>query len=81
MDRPLRVVQWGTGNTGSVALPAIAATQGLDLIGVCAHDQNLAGREAGELMKSGSLVGVPVWGDASVVASFGWIDCFNDGRS
>jgi hypothetical protein len=35
MDRPLRVVQWGTGNTGSVALPAIAATQGLDLIGVC----------------------------------------------
>lgn len=69
-DRPLRVVQWGTGNTGSVALPAIMATSSLELVGVWAHDVGLCGSDAGELVGLGATTGVPVWSDiASVIAS------------
>jgi len=40
---PIRVVQWGTGNTGTVALQAISEAPGLDLVGIWAHNPESCG--------------------------------------
>ncbi len=55
-----RVVQWGTGNTGSAALAATIGHPDLELVGVWVHSQKKAGRDAGD------LVGVP---DTGVLAT------------
>ncbi|WP_370249309.1 hypothetical protein [Nocardioides sp.] len=48
-DRPLRVIQWTTGNIGSRALHAILARPDLELAGVYAHSPDKVGRDAAEL--------------------------------
>ena len=48
-DRPLRVVQWTTGNIGSRSLHAILARPDLELVGVYAHGQDKVGKDAAEL--------------------------------
>lgn len=48
-DRPLRVVQWTTGNIGSRSLHAILARPDLELVGVYAHGAEKLGRDAAEL--------------------------------
>jgi hypothetical protein len=35
--KPIRVIQWGTGNTGTVAVQAIMDAPRLDLVGIWAH--------------------------------------------
>ena len=44
--KPIRVVQWGTGNTGAVALQAILDAPSLELVGVWAHNSELSGANA-----------------------------------
>jgi len=67
---PLRVVQWGTGNTGSVALKAILDAPGLDLVGVWAHNPDLSGADAGQLAGTDGAIGVAVTDDrGSVLAA------------
>jgi len=56
---PIRVVQWGTGNTGAVALQAIVDAPGLDLVGVWAHHPDSAAADAGR------LAGIPVTNDSA----------------
>lgn len=70
MTESIRVVQWGTGNTGSVALQVILETPALELAGVWAHNPSLAGEDAGMLTGDGPLTGAPVWNDIeSVIAA------------
>jgi 4-hydroxy-tetrahydrodipicolinate reductase len=47
--RPLRVIQWGTGNAGQPALRAIIRRPDLELVGVHAHSPQKVGRDAAEL--------------------------------
>jgi hypothetical protein len=44
-----RVVQWGTGNVGQLALQAIIEHPDLELAGVIVHSADKVGRDAGEL--------------------------------
>ena len=48
-DRPLRVVQWTTGNIGSRSLHAILARPDLELAGVFAHGAEKVGKDAADL--------------------------------
>ncbi len=44
-SKAIRVVQWGTGNTGTIALQAMAAPS-LELVGVWAHNPDAAANDA-----------------------------------
>jgi len=48
-DKRYRVVQWGTGFSGKVALRAIIEHPNFDLVGVKVYSDTKAGRDAGEL--------------------------------
>ncbi len=48
--RPLRVVQWTTGNVGTRAAQAIVRHPGLDLVGCFAWSDDKVGRDVGELV-------------------------------
>jgi 4-hydroxy-tetrahydrodipicolinate reductase len=63
----LRVVQWGTGNVGRLALRAILGHPELDLAGVWVHDAAKAGRDAGELAGVGRRTGVVATRDAEAL--------------
>lgn len=65
----IRVVQWGTGNTGVVALQAIRESTALDLVGVWAHSPAFHGRDVAELMELEEPLGVTVSGDPEAVLS------------
>lgn len=47
--RPLRVVQWATGNVGTASLRAVIGHSELDLVGLWVHSDDKVGRDAGEL--------------------------------
>src|SRR5262245_12223087 len=47
--RRYRVVQWSTGEVGSIAIRVLAARPDLELTGVWVHSAAKAGRDAGEL--------------------------------
>lgn len=44
-----RIVQWGTGNVGKLALRGTIAHPDLELVGLIVHDPAKVGRDAGEL--------------------------------
>ncbi|MGB3482807.1 MAG: dihydrodipicolinate reductase [Mycobacterium sp.] len=48
-QRPLRVIQWTTGNIGRRSLHAIIGRPDLDLVGVYAHGEDKVGKDAAEL--------------------------------
>jgi hypothetical protein len=48
-DRPLRVIQWTTGNIGRRSLHAILARPDLELVGVYAHGADKVGKDAADL--------------------------------
>jgi len=56
--RPLRVIQWSTGNAGRKALAGIIRHPELELVGVHAHAKEKVGRDAGELCGLGEPSGV-----------------------
>ncbi len=49
ISRPLRVIQWTTGNIGRRSLHAIIARPDLELVGVYAHGEDKVGIDAAEL--------------------------------
>ena len=63
---PYRVVQWGTGNVGRLALKAIIGHPDLDLVGLKVHSPDKVGRDAGELCGL-SPVGVAATDDPAAV--------------
>ncbi|KZS57880.1 hypothetical protein A4G26_14840 [Mycobacterium kansasii] len=76
-DGRLRVVQWGTGNTGIAALKAILQSPALKLVAVWAHNPELVGRDVGELAGLDHPVGVSTVGDhESVIASMPDCICY-----
>ena len=48
-DRPLRVIQWTTGNIGKRSLHAIIGRSDMELVGVYAHGADKVGVDAAEL--------------------------------
>jgi len=48
-DRPLRVIQWTTGNIGRRSLHAVLARPDLELVGVYAHGEDKVGKDAADL--------------------------------
>ena len=48
-DRPLRVIQWTTGNIGRRSLHAIIGRPDMELVGVYAHGDDKVGMDAAEL--------------------------------
>ncbi|GAA3207567.1 hypothetical protein [Actinocorallia longicatena] len=61
--RPLRVVQWTTGNVARQSVAAVVERPDLELVGVYAHGKEKAGRDAGELAGLGRTLGVLATGD------------------
>ena len=49
-DVSLRVVHWGTGNTGRLALRGVLQHPDLELVGLYVHSPDKVGRDAGELI-------------------------------
>jgi hypothetical protein len=68
-DRPLRVVQWTTGNIGSRSLHAILARPDLELAGVYAHGASKVGRDAAELCGWPEPTGVLATGDVDEIVA------------
>jgi 4-hydroxy-tetrahydrodipicolinate reductase len=65
--RPLRVIQWGTGNAGRHALRNIILRPDLELVGVHAHSPAKIGRDAAELCGLTEPTGVTATGDADAL--------------
>lgn len=64
--KPLRVVVWGTGGIGALAINAIARRPGMELVGVWTYSAQKAGCDSGEL--SGSKAnGIKVTNDADAL--------------
>ena len=86
--RPLRVIQWTTGNIGKRSLHAIIARDDMELVGVYAYGYYLLAREpkrysgfiwialAGKTL--GPLGFVYSAATGALPWSFGWICVFND---
>ena len=68
-----RVVHWGTGNAGALALRGIISHPDLELVGLLAHSVDKIGRDAGEL-SGGEPVGVTATNDLDAVLALG-ADC------
>jgi hypothetical protein len=66
-DRPLRVVQWTTGNVGRQVVKALVGRPDLELVGVFAHDPAKVGRDAAELCGLDEPTGVTATGDADAL--------------
>ncbi len=54
MTAPLRVIQWGTGNTGQRALREVIRHPDLELVGVRVYDAAKDGTDAGDLCGEGA---------------------------
>ncbi len=68
--RPLRVVQWTTGNVGRRSVIAVAANPGLELVGCYAWAPDKVGRDAGELAGTDPL-GVAATDDVDALLALG----------
>jgi 2,4-diaminopentanoate dehydrogenase len=49
MSKPLRVIQWATGRTGTRAMRAVLDHPHLELVGLWVHSADKVGRDAGDL--------------------------------
>ncbi len=72
--RPLRVIQWSTGNAGSKALRGILRHPGLELVGVHAHSPAKRGRDAALLCGWPEKTGVLASDDSEALLALG-ADC------
>ncbi len=66
-SRPLRIVQWGTGNVGRPALRAIIERPDFELVGVHAHSPDKVGRDATDLCGLGTPTGVVATSDVQAL--------------
>jgi hypothetical protein len=62
-ERPLRVVQWTTGNVARQAIASIVERPELDLVGVYAFTKDKVGKDAGELAGLGRSLGIAATDD------------------
>ena len=62
-DRPLRVIQWTTGNIGRRSLHAIIGREDVELVGVYAHGADKVGADAAELADWPDPTGVKATND------------------
>jgi 4-hydroxy-tetrahydrodipicolinate reductase len=65
--RPLRVIQWSTGNAGRKALRGILRHPELELVGVHAHSPEKAGKDAAALCDWPTPTGVVATSDADAL--------------
>jgi hypothetical protein len=65
-DRPSRVVVWGTGGIGSIAIHAIHERPTMDLLGVWVHSAAKVGKDAGELA-TGEPIGLATTNDVDAL--------------
>ncbi len=64
-ERPLRVIQWGTGNAGYRALQGILSHPDLELVGVHAYSEAKVGMDAAELCGLDEKTGIIATNDAA----------------
>jgi hypothetical protein len=77
-DRPLRVIQWTTGNIGRRSAHAILSRPDLELVGVYAHGAEKVGKDAAELCDWPEPTGVLATDDiAALIALQPDACCFN----
>ena len=65
--RPIRVVQWTTGNVARQSIAAIVERPDLELVGVYAHSSQKAGRDVGELAGLGRTLGILATDDIEAI--------------
>ena len=66
-DRPIRVVQWTTGNVARQSIASVIERPDLELVGVYAYSKEKAGRDVGELAGLGRTLGVTATDDIDQV--------------
>jgi 2,4-diaminopentanoate dehydrogenase len=66
-ERPLRVIQWTTGNIGRRSLHAIIGRDDMELVGVYAHGADKVGRDAAELAGLDEPTGVAATDDVDAL--------------
>jgi hypothetical protein len=66
-DRPLRVVQWTTGNVGKQALRAVLDRPDMELVGLFTLSSDKVGRDAGELVGLDLDVGIAATDDVDAI--------------
>lgn len=69
MTRPLRVIQWATGNIGARSLRAVIAHPGLELAGLWVSSPEKLGRDAGELCGLGTATGILATDDVDALVA------------
>lgn len=74
-DRPLRVIQWTTGNIGRRSLHAIIARPDLELVGVYAHGEDKVGKDAADLCGWPDHTGVKSTNDVAELLALGADAC------
>ena len=72
--RPLRVIQWSTGNAGKKALRGILRHPELELVGVHAHSPDKVGKDAASLCGLERPTGIRATNDADALLAQG-ADC------
>jgi 4-hydroxy-tetrahydrodipicolinate reductase len=72
--RPLRVIQWSTGNAGKNALRGILSHPDLELVGIHAHSADKVGKDAAELCDWPEATGIIATDDADALLASG-ADC------
>jgi 4-hydroxy-tetrahydrodipicolinate reductase len=75
MDRPLRVIQWTTGNIGRRSLHAIIGRPDMELVGVYAHGADKVGKDAAELCGLSEPTGVVATSDIPTLLELGADAC------
>ena len=70
-DRPLKVIQWTTGNIGRRSLHAILDRPDLELVGVFAHGVDKFGKDAAELCGWPEPTGVLATNDIDALLALG----------
>lgn len=66
-DRPVRVVQWTTGNVARQSIAAVVERPDLELVGVYAYSKEKAGRDVGELAGLGRTLGILATDDIEAI--------------
>ena len=74
-DRPLKVIQWTTGNIGRRSLHAILARPDMELVGVFAHGADKVGTDAAELSGWPEPTGITATDDIDALLALGADAC------
>ena len=66
MSSPLRIIQWGAGNTGARALEFVLTEPSLELVALYVSRPENVGRDAGDLVE-GSVSGIRATGNVEEI--------------